>query len=84
MCRKLALSTPTRQARCEAWLVEHGISKTEIAKQLGIHASYIGKIISGERRPGKHIRLMVEMGIPAHLLPEPGDGKPGPKPRLSG
>lgn len=83
MCRKLALSAPTRQARCEAWLVQYGVTKTALAKHLGIDPTYVGKIIAGERRPQKHIKSLIEMGVPADLLPEPGDGKPGPKPRLS-
>ncbi|MFV0423767.1 helix-turn-helix domain-containing protein [Oleidesulfovibrio sp.] len=78
---QLDLSTPTRQAMLEAWLVSHGVSKAQLAAHLGIHTSYVGKIIAGQRRPKVHIESLIKLGVPAELLPTPCDGQPGPKPK---
>lgn len=78
---QLDLSQPDRQARLDAFLSVHRISKSHLAALLGIHHSYVGKICSGERRPKEHIQRLIDLGIPADLLPQPGDGRPGPKPR---
>lgn len=80
---QLDLTQPDRQAKLDAFLSVHRISKSHLAQLLGIHVSYVGKICSGERRPKEHIEQLIALGIPAELLPEPNDGRPGPKPRAN-
>lgn len=80
---QLDLTQPDRQAKLEAFLSAHRISKSQLAELLGIHGSYVGKICSGERRPKEHIEQLIALGIPADLLPSPCDGRPGPKPRAA-
>ncbi|MFV0350333.1 MAG: helix-turn-helix domain-containing protein [Halodesulfovibrio sp.] len=62
-------------------MVANGVSKSQLASALGVHPSYIGKIIAGERRPKDHIEKLITLGVPSDLLPEPCDGIPGPKPK---
>ena len=66
------LVSTTRQAKLNAWLAFRGIQKKDLANRLGVHPSMISRIIRGERRPAKRIAELVALGIPAHLLPQPG------------
>lgn len=70
-----------RQASLKAWLAYHGIGNRQLARQLDVHPSMITRIFKGERRPPRRIRQLIEMGIPANLLPPPNTRRPG-RPRL--
>lgn len=79
----LRLDTPPdRRQRLKAWMAEHGVRQKTLAEALGIHVSYIGKIVSGEYRPAYQVARLIELGIPRQLLPEPYAGKPGPRPGM--
>jgi len=47
-----------------------GLTQTELAEQIGVNASYISKIESGDRTPSiKRLQLISEkLSIPFHLL----------------
>ena len=71
-----------RQQRLNAWLVERGITRQQLAEATGLSASFIGKVFSGQKTPKKRIDQLVSMGIPADLLPNPTTPKKrGPKPK---
>lgn len=78
------LLSASRQAELNAWLALRSIQKKDLAHCLGIHPSMITRIFQGKRRPAQRIAELIALGIPAHLLPEPGPtpGRPG-KTRLS-
>ena len=62
----------SRQAELNGWLALRGIQKKTLAQRLGVHPSMITRIFRGDRRPARRIAELVALGIPAHLLPEPG------------
>ncbi|MEW5772709.1 MAG: helix-turn-helix transcriptional regulator [Thermodesulfobacteriota bacterium] len=66
------LLSTSRQAKLNAWLALRGILKRDLATRLGVHPSMITRILQGTRRPARLIAELVALGIPAHLLPEPG------------
>jgi transcriptional regulator with XRE-family HTH domain len=70
-----------REAGLKAWLARRGIGHRQLARQLGVHPSMITRIFKGERRPPKRIRQLIDLGIPADLLPAPNVRGPG-RPRL--
>lgn len=71
-----------RQQRLNAWLVERGITRQQLAQATGLSVSFIGKVFSGQKTPKKRIDQLINLGIPAELLPEPGTPKKrGPKPK---
>lgn len=61
----------SRQARLNGWLAERGIQKSSLAEATGVSLSYMSHILAGKRQPGHVIRRLVDLGIPADLLPEP-------------
>jgi len=72
----------SRQARLNAWLVERGITYQQIANATGLSSVFVGKVMSGQKTPKKRIDQLINMGIPAELLPEPRPPKkPGRKPK---
>lgn len=70
---------PGRQRQLQSWLALHGMSKTYLAKSLGVHASMISRIISGERAPKERLRQLMDLGIPQELLPAPSRPPGRPK-----
>jgi hypothetical protein len=68
----LDLKTPDRQATLNAWLALHGLKKKDLASRLGVHPSMITRILRGDRCPARRIAELAALGIPVHLLPEPG------------
>lgn len=71
---------PNRQARLKAWMVMHGIEARALARVAGISPQMMSMIIAGDRAPRKRIERLVAAGVPRELLPEPTDGRTGPKP----
>ena len=68
---KLDQIQPSRQARCNAWLAERGVTKADLARELGVSVGYIYHIIVGNKRPPHMIERLHQLGIPRELLPEP-------------
>ncbi len=77
-------TNPSRQARLNAFLVERGVTTTLLAKRLGCARSHVSDIKAGRKTTPHLIRRMIELGIPAELLPEPGNSRPGPRPKETG
>ncbi len=76
----LDLSKVDRETALRTWLVYNRIDIKGLATQLGVHSGTIIRVITGER-PSRHlIAQLIKLGIPAHLLPEPGPG-PGRPPK---
>lgn len=74
----------SRLEKLDSWLQEREITRTQLARQLGVHSSMVGKIFLGQRRTPALIRELIKLGIPAELLPEPRKPrKPGPKPHIA-
>ncbi len=71
---------PTRQARLKAWMVKFGIEARALAQAAGVSPQMMSMIISGSRAPRERIERLVAAGVPRDLLPEPSEGKRGPKP----
>jgi transcriptional regulator with XRE-family HTH domain len=79
---RLNQNTPSRQDKCKAWLVERGITLTQLAREMGVSSMMISHIIAGRKAPKARIEQLKKLGIPAELLPEPGEPKKrGPKPK---
>lgn len=66
---QLDLGAVERERALAAWLVYHGIERKKLATQLGITPGAMTRIIQGKHRPPKRIKRLVELGIPACLLP---------------
>lgn len=60
-----------RQARLNAWLAERNVKKKDLAAACGIKPNTLSMILSGERRPARRIQALIDLGIPAELLPTP-------------
>lgn len=80
-CEPIPLAKPSRQARLRIWLMEHGLQSKDLAHQLGVSPQTMSNIASGLRNPPHHIKRLIDLGVPADLLPEPGSGRPGPVPK---
>lgn len=68
------LPSYNRQDYLNAWLVLNRLSRGKIAQKLGISHQMVGQILSGKKIPQNRIDQMIEMGIPAELLPKKGNG----------
>ena len=77
----LKLKKPNRQARLNAWFVLHGVEKRKVARAIDVTPQMLSAIIAGNCAPKHRIEALVALGVPRRLLPEPSDGRPGPKPR---
>ncbi|WP_035104267.1 helix-turn-helix domain-containing protein [Desulfohalovibrio reitneri] len=75
----LDLSAVDRERALRAWLVYHGIGEKRLAEQCGVTPSTITRLIKGQRCSRKLIGMLVDMGIPASLLPSPGPGPGRPR-----
>ena len=73
---------PSRQARLNAFLIERGVTTTQLAERLGCTLSHVSDIKAGRKTTAHLIQKMIELGIPAELLPEPNCSRPGPRPRI--
>lgn len=79
---QLRNNSTSRQARLRAFLAERGVTFRALGEALDLCESTVSEILSGRRSTVQHIERMVELGIPAELLPEPRPPlKPGPKRR---
>lgn len=62
---------PSRQVRLKAFLLECEVEYQALADALGISKGALCDVFSGRRPVPKHIARLIELGIPAELLPEP-------------
>lgn len=60
-----------RQLDLQVFCIRRGLKGKDLAAKLGVSPSLISKIFKGDRRSPEVIKGLVELGIPAHLLPEP-------------
>ncbi|WP_144082405.1 helix-turn-helix domain-containing protein [Desulfocurvibacter africanus] len=67
-----------RDLRIEHWLRSNGVDRKQLAARVGCHRSYITRIFKGERAPASIIGKLVEIGVPADLLPNPQKTKRKP------
>lgn len=68
-----------RQDRLQIWLKLNGKTQAEIARALDVGEVSVSRWVRAENIPPKRHRQLLELGIPAELLPEPVDITPGPK-----
>ncbi|MBN2140859.1 MAG: helix-turn-helix transcriptional regulator [Desulfovibrionaceae bacterium] len=73
---------PTRQESLRLYLGRAGLSFREIGRRIDVSGAAIAKLCNQETMPTRRHAELIAMGIPAGLLPEPLDIKPGPKPRV--
>lgn len=66
----LDLGKVNRERALSAWLTYHGIERKWLAKELGITPGALTRIIQGKNRPKARIQRLIELGIPAELLPK--------------
>lgn len=65
----LDLSKVDRATALNAWLMYHTLTKKELAIRLGVSPSAVTRLINGQRRSRRFLRRLVELGVPADLLP---------------
>lgn len=75
----ITLESLTRQERLLVWLRRSGISCVELGEKLGISKSGVSRYFRGDTMPSRHVQKLIDLGIPAELLPAPED-KPRGKP----
>ncbi len=56
-----------------------GKTLVELARCLGISGSALSKSLDKERMPVKHHEKLIELGVPANILPRPENVSTGPK-----
>lgn len=61
-----------RQVRINVWLAERGMTRSSLAKAIGVDRSLITLIINGGRNCTEPVRAKLEaLGFPLDVLPEP-------------
>lgn len=73
---------PTRQELLRIWLARNATGFKQIGERIDISGTGLAKICDQETMPTRRHAELIAMGVPAGLLPEPLDIKPGPKPRV--
>lgn len=72
---------PGRQDMLRIFLRRSEITRDDIADLLGVHRQSVSRILNADRALPEHVLRLIEIGIPAELLPTPERIAPGPKPR---
>lgn len=78
---ELTQSTLTRQELLRIWLYRRGITKTQIAKAIGVTIMAVTHWFESERIPTRRHSQLVDLGIPPELLPVAEDLPRGPRSR---
>lgn len=66
----LDLNAVDRERALAAWLEYNEVKRKDLAKELGITAGALTRIIQGKYSPPNRIKRLVELGVPADLLPD--------------
>ncbi len=61
--------------KVRAWMVEKGISVSDVARLAGIARSIVSETVHGQRNNRRALRALLEVGCPARLLALPEDVK---------
>lgn len=68
-----------RQDMLLIWLRREGVNQADIARWLGVTETSVSRWLRAESIPVQRHGQLVELGIPAELLPAPVHVAPGPK-----
>lgn len=77
----VTLTTATRQERLAIHLRRNNLTFAHIGRLLGCSRGSANRLCNAETAPTRRVEQLLELGIPADLLPTPLDIAPGPKPR---
>lgn len=69
--KEINITELTRQERLLIWLRRAGIQYKDIAEQTGVKTAAVSKWFDGDTIPPYRHQQLVDMGIPADLLPLP-------------
>lgn len=73
-----------KKQELRVWLLRNETTMRELADFIGIKAATLCVHLNKSTIPTEHFNKLVnELHVPAHLLPEPMDLKPGPRPKRS-
>ena len=50
------------------WLIDQGLTQTEIAKQLGISQTAVYQVIKGNMKSKRITAMLIELGCPSEYL----------------
>lgn len=78
------LILPTRQESLRLWMTRNGKSFNELGRQIGTTGHGVSWLCDQSTMPTHRHAQLVALGVPAELLPEAMDIKPGPKPKNNG
>jgi len=70
-----------RRQALKIWLFANGLSVSALARILDITPGALQQALSRDRMPVRNHQVLIDAGIPAHLLPHPRDIRPGPRPQ---
>lgn len=68
---KINIDSLTRQERLLIWLRRSGLQYREIAERTGVKTAAVSKWFDGDTIPPYRHQQLVDLGIPADLLPLP-------------
>lgn len=75
------LSPLTRQEALRVWMGRNGLTFAEMARRMDVTSNNVSKLCDQDTMPVHRHEQLLGMGVPAELLPEAMDLKPGPKPK---
>jgi transcriptional regulator with XRE-family HTH domain len=61
--------------KVRAWMVERGITVSDVARLAGIARSIVSETVHGQRNNRKALRALLDVGCPGRLLVLPEDMK---------
>lgn len=70
-----------RHRELRVWMMLHDVTLSQLARAMGITPSAASVALKKERIGVYKYNVLVEFGIPSHLLPKAEDVRRGPKPR---
>jgi len=60
-----------RQINFDVWAIRNRITRNWLGEKVGVHPSMISKIIRGQKTTPRIIEELIQLGVPAELLPRP-------------
>jgi len=67
----------TRQEALRRWMRRTNTTFVALAENSGVTGAQMSKLCGQETMPVRHHRYLVQLGVPATLLPRPEDHRPG-------